>query len=235
MARVAKTQASTSANQSTGSVVSTPTCGGKVSRAHVQKLKEPAPASIKERMPAPAAARRTKEPAPAAARKGKEPAPAAARKGKEPAPAGRKDKGSGAGTQMEIPPPPTRLSSSLRLQGIGWSLPPPAAAAAPLSRRPRLQRMGWSLPPLAAAAPPPPLSSCLRLQGMGRSFPPAAAAPPPPVDSHLRLQGMGWSLPPPAAAAAPLPPLSRCHRRQKECSPASIGYCSACPLQIQWV
>ncbi|KAJ1148865.1 hypothetical protein NDU88_001689 [Pleurodeles waltl] len=97
-----------------------------------RKTKEPAPVSGKKlKEPAPAAARRTKEPAPAAALKTKEPAQAAARKSKEPVPEGRKSKGPGAGTVMEHQPP---LSSRPRLQGMGRSLPPPAAPP-PLSSR----------------------------------------------------------------------------------------------------
>ncbi|KAJ1095817.1 hypothetical protein NDU88_000968 [Pleurodeles waltl] len=172
LARVAITQASTSATQSTDPVVSTPTHGVKGSRAPVQRLKEPAPESFKERVPvpaatwktkkpAPAASRKTKEPAaarkgkeppPAAARKGKEPAPAAARKSKETAPAGMMDKGPGARTQSEHPPPA--------------AAPPAAAPPPPVGSRLRLQGMGWSLhppPPAAAAPPPPPVGSRPRL------------------------------------------------------------------------
>ncbi|KAJ1180138.1 hypothetical protein NDU88_005362 [Pleurodeles waltl] len=139
-ASVRRPQQSTSANQSTGPVVTTPTRGGKGSRPHVPRVKEPAPgspkgkeavqaaakkgkepaqaAAKKGKEPAQAAAKKGKAPAQAAAKKGKEPAQAAARKTKEPAPAGRKSKGPGAVTVME-PPPPTMVVKQSEVAGEG--------------------------------------------------------------------------------------------------------------------
>ncbi|KAJ1173903.1 hypothetical protein NDU88_005727 [Pleurodeles waltl] len=147
---VAKTQPSTSATQSMGPAVTTPSRGGKGSRAHVLKAKEPAPGSLKGKEPAPAAARKSKEPAPAAARKSKkpalaaarkskkpapaaarktnDPAPAAARRTKEPAPAGRRGKGPGAGTLTE-PQPPTMVVQPSEAAGDGLELPPTSSSS----------------------------------------------------------------------------------------------------------
>ncbi|KAJ1117868.1 hypothetical protein NDU88_006064 [Pleurodeles waltl] len=71
---------------------SSPTCGGKGSRAHVLRVKEPAQTAAKKgKEPAPAAAKKGKEPAQAAAKKVKETARAASKKGKEPAYAAAKN------------------------------------------------------------------------------------------------------------------------------------------------
>ncbi|KAJ1208346.1 hypothetical protein NDU88_003732 [Pleurodeles waltl] len=197
-ARVVRTQPSTSATQSRGTVVSTATPGEKGSRApgsHTDRVpvpsaawkgKETPPAAAKNGKEAPPAGKRKgKEQSPAAKRKGKEQSPAAAkrsnephlaagRRGKGPAPAGKKDKRPCPGTQSELPAP-TMVVQPSEAAGDGLDLPgpppaPPPAAAAPVSSLLRLQGKGWSLPPPLLAPPPAPLptaatpvGSCPRL------------------------------------------------------------------------
>ncbi|KAJ1170099.1 hypothetical protein NDU88_001980 [Pleurodeles waltl] len=96
---------------------------GGITAATRGKVKVPPPAAtVKVKVPPPDAAKRSKEPSQAAAKRCKEPSPAAARQGNGPAPAGRKDKGPGAGTQSE-PPPPTMVLQPSEAAGDGQELP----------------------------------------------------------------------------------------------------------------
>ncbi|KAJ1192300.1 hypothetical protein NDU88_001611 [Pleurodeles waltl] len=145
MGRFGRTEPNTSATQSTGPVITTPTRGGKGSRPHVLKVKEPAPGSLRGKEPAPAA-RKTKEPAPAG-KKGKEPAPAA-RKSIEPAPAGRKTKWPGAGTVTE-PQPPTVVVQPSEVPGDGQE-PPPSSITTSTEQPSEVAGDGQEAPPTSS-------------------------------------------------------------------------------------